>query len=245
MAPCGIVKDAPSSKKPASAIPVWETMAQNDFSFKLVSFVTSVPGPLESLLSKIPWHKTEQLNNVALLTLPFRMARLGVYLGMKSWCPRRKSWAANSVGVAKLYQLTLRQTSLCCRGWTPPAKALNNILGVSCFHLKHFIQHHNNVMESIRRCPNLWETHSGKVMAGPYLLSIESDNAAGIYQRRCCLLSTWNEAGGLWKQNIHGSDGNCPYRKVLILCNKRNSQIQGAEDLLVCLLRIDRNWVME
>ena len=77
-APCGIVKDAPSSKKPASAIPVWETMAQNDFSFKLVSFVTSVPGPLESLLSKIPWHKT------ALLTLPFRMARLGVYLGMKS-----------------------------------------------------------------------------------------------------------------------------------------------------------------
>ena len=35
-------------------------------------------------------------------------------------------------------------------------------------------------------------------MAWPYLLSIESDNAAGIYQRRCCLLSTWNEAGGLF-----------------------------------------------
>lgn len=70
----------------------------------------------------------------------------------------------------------------------------------------------NNVMESIRRCEkNLWETHSGKVMAWPYLLSIESDNAAGIYQRRCCLLSTWNEAGGLFQRPSMVFHGNCPY----------------------------------
>ena len=68
-----------------------------------------------------------------------------------------------------------------------------------------------NVMESIRKMSkpvgNSQLFCHGLPLA--YLLSIESDNAAGIYQRRCCLLSTLMKLATFF-QNIHGSDGYPP-----------------------------------
>ena len=141
LAPCGIVKDAPSSKRPASAIPVRETMAQNGF-FQTVNSITSVPDPLQSL-SKIPSHKTEQRCAACTSSNGPPWGLLGYEKLMSS--PEILSCSTNSVGaVADEHRAFERHLDA-----SVSVEALNNILGVSCFNLHATLSFHQKISKAM------------------------------------------------------------------------------------------------